>query len=104
MRSTVPRNSLIHSHWDHYTNTKTQTRTYLTRGIHIAGAYLQRELVCWPPNPVLGLHAVLPRQGHSGVVEAPVLFSLQLQDENLQRVTAPGRQRASGQGKVILEY
>ena len=52
--------------------------------------YLQRELMCRPPNPVLGLHAVLSGQGHSGVVKAPVFLPLQLQDENLKRATGPG--------------
>lgn len=52
--------------------------------------YLQREFVCRPPNPVLGLHAVLPCQGHSGVVETPVFLSFQLQDEDLQRAQDPG--------------
>lgn len=52
--------------------------------------YLQRELVGRLPDPVLGLHTVLPGQGHSRLVQAPVLLSLQLQDENLQRATGPG--------------
>lgn len=44
---------------------------------------LQHELMHRPADPFLGLHAVFSCQGHSGVVEAPVFLSLQLQDENL---------------------
>lgn len=50
----------------------------------LAGPYLECELVCGPPDPVLGLHAVLPRQRHRRLVQAPVFLSLQLQDEHLQ--------------------
>lgn len=57
--------------------------------------YLQHELMHRPADPFLGLHAVFSCQGHSGVVEAPVFLSLQLQDENLETHKAQEHQRAS---------
>ena len=43
----------------------------------------QQEVMCRCAYPVLRLHTVLVRQGHSWGVQAPVFCSLQLQDKNL---------------------
>lgn len=68
--------------------------------------YLQRELVGWPPNPVLGLHTVLPGQGYSRMIETPVFLSFQLQEEDLQRATEPrsvSELPDNSHGRVVLE-
>ena len=70
---------------DRYTSANLKPHSART----LAGPYLECELVCGPPNPVLGLHAVLPRQRHRRLVQAPVLLSLQLQDEHLQGAQDP---------------
>ena len=64
---------------DRYTNANLKPSLART----LAGPYLECELVCGPPDPVLGLQAVLPRQRHRRLVQTPALLSLQLQDEHL---------------------
>lgn len=70
---------------DRYTSANLKPHSART----LAVPYLECELVCGPPNPVLGLHAVLPRQRHRRLVQAPMLLSLQLQDEHLQGAQDP---------------
>ena len=75
---------------DRYTNANLKPSLART----LAGRYLECELVCGPPDPVLGLQAVLPRQRHHRLVQTPALLSLQLQDEHLQGTQDPECQRA----------
>lgn len=70
---------------DRYTNTNLKPSLART----LAGPYLECELVCGPPDPVLGLQAVFPRQRHRRLVQTPVLLSLQLQNEHLQGTQDP---------------
>lgn len=71
---------------DRYTNANLKPSLART----LAGPYLECELVCGPPDPVLGLQAVFPRQRHRRLVQTPVLLSLQLQNEHLQGTQDPG--------------